>query len=199
MIYGTKYWNSSSTYYTQDNNSIEALLKMSGVKGWLESCGPTSAANILDSMGKDVTISLPGGNNLVQIEDVISLFFDDPHNASQFSIIDPSFTFGTYPANESSKFYPYVIKTLFNVDVHRFEGIDYDFIISQIKQGNGVQISLKNPVHFNGVVAYDDVTDELIVRDPWAGRFQSGSGYNIRYTRAYFNQNINTTVLVYLN
>lgn len=208
MIIGLKKWDDANTYYKQDNNSTEQLLKKDGkrdsekiikicnqnnigkkvqeeiiksIKGFLETCGPTAAINILAARGNNVKIPGPGIYE-IQPEDYLTAYFNDPRNYDKLKNIrdlNNDYYFG----NEIPQFYPLAISECFNVETRFDWGVDYNTLKMYLSSNVGVMLCLKNPGHFIAVVAMNDETNEIIYRDPWPGnywpyKYKGTSGFN---------------------
>lgn len=176
------------TYYSQSNNVVEAILKKSNVKGWLESCGPTSATMLVDAIGKAVRVLTPGGWS-PQPEDALFLWFNDPRNAAeQREILGSWYNAETSFGNEINELYPAAIQHVFGVRCKRvFGALDYADIKAAIDHNVGVMLCLVNPGHFIAVVGYDDSTDSVFYNDPWPGNYWPAAlkgqpGHNRRIT-----------------
>lgn len=191
MIKGAKLWSDRKTYSIQTNNSVENLLrKWSGKdRGYLETCGPTSAINVLESMGKPVAI-MSTALAFIQPEDFLTIWMNDPKNAPGIKLV------GDRPVNEYPQAYPNAISKVFGQSCRYLENQTFDWIASMVSGGVGSMICLKDPGHFLAVVAYDDETKELIYRDPWPGR-TGGDGFNLRMGKKEFEANVKPYVLVF--
>ena len=188
MIYGTKYWNDRNTFHIQDNNVFEESFRKKGIARYLESCGPTSAVNAIASMrGPEFFDSIKIGGYSPQPEDLLMLFFNDPSNYGKFREIRKEVEPSAYLNNEIPQFYPFAVRTLFDIDCEFKWEHDFDKIVGYLKAGRAVMLC--EPGHYVCVVAYDDNLDELIYNDPWSGHY-SGGEFNIRYTRKYFEEKI---------
>ena len=190
MIYGIKYYNDQSRYHIQSNNPLEEALRKKGVKNYLESCGPTTAVNILDGMGYDITIKCPGVYQ-PQSEEVLTDCFNDPINAAEFAKIRPGVS--SYLYNEIPQFYPYAVQMVFGQRCVFDYWAGVNELINHLKEGRGLQIC--QPGHFVAAVAYDDSTNEFIINDPWPEHCPGGKGFNIRVPVQ--NLNIASWYIVY--
>lgn len=191
MISGVKFWNARNTFSVQTNNSVENLLRRWSGKdrGYLETCGPTSAVNVLDAMGVPTTImSLTYAK--IQPEDFLTLWMNDPANLGDEKVPDDR------PTNEYAPAYPTAIKKVFGCNVVYLENQGFDKVAAMVAAGRGAMICLVNPGHFLGVVAYDDATKELIYRDPWPNRTGT-DGFNLRMGQKEFESNVKPYVLVF--
>lgn len=190
MISGCKLWADRRTFSVQTNNSIENLLRRWSGKdrGFLETCGPTSAVNVLDALGVPTAITSPKFAS-VQPEDFLTLWMNDPANR-------PSNIPDERPTNEYATAYPNAIGKVFGATVLYLEGQSFDQISAMVESGRGCMVCLVNPGHFLAVVAFDDATKELIYRDPWPNRTQT-DGFNLRMGKAEFESNVKPYVLVF--
>lgn len=191
MIKGTKYWNERKTFSVQTNNAVENLLRTwSGQdRGWLETCGPTSAINVLESMGKPVAIVSPCMES-VQPEDFLTIWMNDPKNKPNIPLP------GDRPVNEYAKAYPNAITKVFGQPCRYLEGQSFEWVSSMVSGGVGGMICLINPGHFLAVVAFDNETNELIYRDPWPNRTGT-DGFNLRMSSGEFKANVKPYVVVF--
>jgi peptidase C39-like protein len=170
MIYGCKYWNDRGKFFIQTNNPTEEILKKSGIKNYLESCGPTSAVNCLSAMGRNVDIDTPGGYR-PQPEEILTDFFNDPRNYKQLQKERSGIKPGDYLGNEIAQYYPLAVKSVFGIRC-RFTYANFNNIAEYLKDGFACQICFKNPGHFVAAVAFDDEKKEIIFNDPM-GKFNS--------------------------
>lgn len=190
MIKGTKRWDDRKTFSVQTNNAVENLLRRWSGKdrGFLETCGPTSAINVLESMGWPVAIMSPALAT-VQPEDFLTIWMNDPRNS-------PGIPLGEAPVNEYPVAYPNAISKVFGHPCRYLEGQSFDWLATMVSGGTGAMICLKNPGHFLAVVAYDDHAQELIYRDPWPSRTGT-DGFNLRMSRGEFAANVKPYVIVF--
>lgn len=190
MIKGCKFWNARNTFSVQTNNSVEALLRRWSGKdrGYLETCGPTSAINVLDSMGVPTQImSLTFAT--IQPEDFLTLWMNDPKNR-------PSNVSDERPTNEYAQAYPNAISKVFGATARYLEGKGLDWIADMVSKGVGAMVCLKDPGHFIALVAFDDTTKELIYRDPWPNRTGT-DGFNLRMGKKEFESNVKDYAVVF--
>jgi hypothetical protein len=202
MIRGTKKFDDRSTFSIQTNNATETLLSKVLPKdsrgipvGWLESCGPTSAINVIDSMGLDTKIKTPGGWS-PQPEDVLFDWFSDQRNYPVMKLarsdIDPKDFLG----NEVPQYYPDAVLAVFGVKAKYHESVGFTTISALVSGGEGAMICLKSPGHYLAVVAYDEATKELIYRDSWPGR-TGKDGFNLRMNADEYNANTKKFAIVF--
>jgi len=191
VISGCKLWADRKTFSVQTNNSVEALLRRWSGKnrGFLETCGPTSAVNVLDALGVPTAITSPKFAS-VQPEDFLTLWMNDPANLPGLKVPDDR------PTNEYAYAYPNAIGKVFGASALYLEGQGFDQIAAMVTSGRGAMICLVNPGHFLAVVAYDDQTKELIYRDPWPNRTQT-DGFNLRMGRSEFESNVKPYAVVF--
>lgn len=191
MIKGCKFWDDRKTFSVQTNNSIEAILRAwSGRdRGFLETCGPTSAINVLEAMGKPTTISSLMMAT-IQPEDFLTIWMNDPKNHPGLGI--PAVAM----VNEYATAYPNAVSKVFGVNARYLDGQSFDWIASMVSGGIGCMICLKSPGHFLAVVAYDDESKELIYRDPWPNRTGT-DGFNLRMGKPEFESNVKPYVVVF--
>lgn len=188
------YGASQDAYYTQTNNSIEAMLKKVGnpAESWLETCGPTSAVTIVHAVLGNADIITPGGWR-PQAEDVLTLFLNDPRNANAFRRIRKELNPEIWMGNRIPQYYGLAIPSLFGLPCRFSYGITYDGVKDCIDRAVGVMVCLKKPGHYVAVVGYND--QGLIFNDPWPGNrwpsSQAGKpGFHRIMTRAEFDSNV---------
>jgi hypothetical protein len=184
MIVGLLRWNDPDTYYSQENNPTEQVLKK------LESCGPTSATMICAATGAHVDIITPGGYK-PQSEEVLCDYMNDRRNYDKLRAARPDLVPGTYLGNEIPQYYTVSVPEVFGVGAQYREGISLDGILLALKDNRGTMVCLKSPGHFLAVVAFDDATGELIYNDPWAGdpwpmNLKGTPGFNRRMSAQEF-------------
>lgn len=188
MIKGTKYWDKD--FFSQTNNPTEEMLRKTLKErgGHLESCGPTSAVNIIQSLGYDVDITCPGDYK-PQPEEVLTDFMNDKRNYAEFARIRSNLDPGQLPGNRVPQYYPYSVMQVFRAKAEMIYNHDWDYLTGLLADGNGLQFCQKNPGHYIAAQAYDDETDEIIYDDPWKGPMK-------RMSKADFD-NIQSYVIVY--
>jgi hypothetical protein len=189
MILGAKLWDDKSTYYSQLNNPLETFLKKLGVKGWLETCGPTAAINCLAALGYDLTIKYPGGWE-PQPESVLEDWLNDPRNYPEMKLARPNLDPSTYPGNRIPQYYPIAVMRVFGKHGQYIEGLPFEIVCRKLEEGCTVQLCLIEPGHFIGAVAYDKDTNEIIYRDPW-------KGFNLRMGSDMFINNTKKFCIIY--
>jgi hypothetical protein len=195
MIYGTKFWNDIDCFHIQDNNTYEETFRKKGVQYYLETCGSTSAINCISSMkGDDFFDNIRVGDFYPQPEDILTAYFNTKTNYNLFKQIRADIDYTSMMVNEVPQIYPIAIKTLFGIDCEFKWEKDWNKLIEYLK--NGMSIQVCEPGHYTGVVAYDGNTNELIYNDPWNGH-HSGGGFNLRYSKDYYDQSINNFIIVY--
>lgn len=191
MVKGCKKWNDRATFSVQTNNSVEAMLRAWSGKdtGYLETCGPTSAINVLEAMGRPTEILSPALAS-VQPEDFLTLWMNDPKNHPGLGIPKVAMI------NEWPAAYPNALSRVFGISAKFLEGQSFEWVASMVFGGTGCMICLKNPGHYLAVVAYDNEANELIYRDPWPNRTKT-DGYNLRMSQAEFEGNVKPYVIVF--
>lgn len=200
MIYGTPLWDQRKTFSVQTNNSVEAilrkaLLRVGKDRGFLETCGPTSAINILDAMGKPTAWYSPTMAS-IQPEDALTLWLNNPANTAALQGIRKDIDPDDYLSNEIPQYYPHAIGACFGVQARYVEGKNFEWVADMVRNRCGVMICLKSPGHYLAVVAYDDVSKELIYRDPWPGRTGT-DGFNLRMGANEFVTNTKNFCVVF--
>ena len=202
MTKGTTHWEDRNTFSVQTNNAIETILSKKLPKdsrdipiGWLEDCGPTAAINVLESMGKVVSVRTFGGW-FPQSEDVLALWFSDPRNYKEQRTARPGLNPVDVLGNEVPQYYPAAIRSVFGETAMYVEGQSFDWIASMVYSGVGFMICLKDPGHYLAVVAYDNVANQLIYRDPWPGRTGT-DGFNLRMGIEEFKKNVKSFCIIF--
>ena len=188
---GTKLWDDRSTHRVQTDNSVEAILRKSGVASWLEDCGPTSATVACAVTGHDVTARLPGGST-IQGEDALSVWMNDPANADALHAACPDLDPADYMDNEIIQFYPSAIAAAFGAQAEVKVGVNFDTVVAALAEGSAVMIHLVKPRHYLCVVAYDG--ENLIYRDPWPARTGT-DGFNLKMGRDEFASNAQDSIV----
>lgn len=181
MIVGLKNWDDINTYYIQNNNPQEELLRKTNESDYLEFCGATAIVSVLHARGDDVTITCPGPFK-PQPESVLGNFFHDPRNYKLLKDIRPSIDTKKYMNNRVPQFFPIAIRRVFDVAAF-FEWENLNGIEGLMEQNIGIICCMKNPGHYIGVVAYNTVTQEVCYNDPWKGNYypkqlKEKSGFN---------------------
>jgi len=191
MIKGCKYWYERKTFSIQTNNGVEAILRnwSKRTSGYLETCGPTAAINILDAMGVPTGVHSPALAS-IQPEDFLTIWMNDPKNHPGLGI--PTDTM----VNEWAQAYPNAIKTVFGVPCRFLERQSFEWVSAMVSSGVGVMLCLKDPGHYVAAVAFDSVAAELIYRDPWPGRTKT-DGYNIQMGGKEFDENTKPLCVVF--
>jgi len=196
MITGAKLWNDRSTYFRQDNNPTETMLKKMGGK-WLETCGPTAAANCLAALGYDLTITCPGGW-VPQPEEILEDFLNDPRNYPDMRAVRSNLDPASIPGNRVPQYYPLAVSRVFKALGNYVESHSFDALVDHLSKGMAVQLCLMTPGHYIAAVAYDDETHEVLYRDPWPERFADGNGFNRRMSATEFQANTKSFAIIYL-
>ncbi|MFA5335689.1 MAG: hypothetical protein WC324_02090 [Candidatus Omnitrophota bacterium] len=195
VIVGAKYWNDRSRYYVQTNNPTEEMLRKEDGKGFLESCGGSSSANCIASLGFDVEIKCPGGF-VLQADEVAVDFFNDPRNYEKLRRLRPGIDPSAIQGNRIPQYYPLMAKEVFGVKAEYFESLTWNKLEQWLALGSAVQICLKEPGHFLAVVAKDLVTDEIVFHDSWPARV-GGDGFSKRMGKSEFDTNVKNFCIVY--
>jgi hypothetical protein len=194
-----KFAGDRSRYYSQENNAVEAFLKVlkktEGLGHWTESCGPTSAVMIMDQMGflEDWKVKIN-----VQLEDYLWAALNDPRNVQEFQKTRVDIVpLETFPGNRIPQYYPVAVKIAFGVNSVYYSSLKWVDVIECVKKGQGVQIRLIDPGHFVAVTDYDEVKSELIFCDPFPNRFPDGNGFRRHMTKDEFEKNTRKDGIVY--
>jgi hypothetical protein len=190
----TQRWNDRATHRIQTDNSIEAMLRKSGVASWLETCGPTAATIACEVTGHDVTVRLPGGAT-IQGEDALTAWMNDPANVAALKAARPGIDPLSYMDNEIIQYYPVALKTCFGADAMVKFGQTFDDVAAAVREGAAVMIHLVKPAHYLCVVAVDEAGPSLIYRDPWPARTGT-DGWNLKLGREAYPATIQDSVVV---
>ena len=177
--------------YDQTNNAIEQILrkyknrKVVSPHDYLESCGTESVQVIRESMGKNMETGYP-----VQPADILLLAFNDPANyraMRRVFNVDPD----RYLGNEIPEWYQAIVPLVFPDTRVQFENpITWKQVTEFVSGGHGVQLLLKNPGHFIGVILYDEEKDILHFNDTW--KYRAGlknGGFLETLTKEEFEKN----------
>jgi hypothetical protein len=185
-------------YFTQENNSIEHILKCRLPAGtsWLETCGPTASLNCQASLGRDVRIRTPGGYS-PQSEDVLAAWFNDPSNFASMRKEWPALDPAKLPGNEVAQWYPLAVREVFGNRCEFVGELGFEAAAGLIREGRAIQACLRKPGHFIALVAYDEDRLEFIIKDGWAGRWPDGDGFCKRLARSEYETNLKPLSLVY--
>lgn len=187
-------WDDRATHRVQTNNSVEAILRKSGVASWLENCGPTSATVGCETTGHAVDVTLPGGAT-IQPEDALSIWMNDPENVSLLKAVDPSIDPTAYFDNELIGYYPLALQKVFGAIATVSWKTTWDQIIANLRRGAKVMIHLKKPRHYLCCVHFDEATQAIVYRDPWPGRTGT-DGYNLSMKQDEFLANVQDSIVI---
>jgi hypothetical protein len=191
MTKGVLKWDDRKTFSIQTNNAQENILKRWSGKdrGYLESCGPTAAVNLVEAMGFNVACHSPGGA-VIQPEDFLMVWMNTPENIAGL-IADGVL------GNEVAEFYPVAIPKVFGVPVLMMRKAQtFDWVGRQLQSGLGVMLCRNDPGHYIAAVAFDDIAAEIIYRDPWPGRTGT-DGFNLRMGRVEYQDKIKPLALIF--
>jgi len=210
MIKGTKFWNNREMYYSQNNNPTEEQLKKMlhelGAKHnfeykaatHFETCGPTAAVMGLASRGDIMPMEAPGGY-MLQPEEILADYFNDPKNYALFKKIIPDAWYDPteIPSNRCIALYPQAIKSVFGKNVKFVPSkLSFSTLRENLFAGCAVQLCLITPGHFIVAVAFDDITNMIIYNDPWDGR-EGVSGFNRKLSMTEYESNVKPLALIY--
>ncbi len=200
MIKGAVFWDDRERHFVQLNNPTEEILRKAVIekrKGFLETCGPTSALNCLAALGYFVTILTPGGYK-PQPEEVLTDFFNDPSNDREFERIRAGIQIANIPENRVPQYYPYAVRTVFEADAEFRWLKNWKEVTALLQAGAAIQLCLKVPGHYVAALAYDIEADELVYNDPWPDRAGlMNKGFNERMGKAEYEANVEGYVIVY--
>ena len=197
MIKGTECWKERSAYFSQSNNPTETFLKttLKDRAGWLVSCGPTVSVGCLAVMGKNVEIACPGVYK-PQPEEVLMDYFNDPRNKKTLNSI--RFVADAITKNRVPQYYPHAVYAVFGHRSNFRWGMSFMSIAAYVGKGCAVQVCLKVPDHYVGIIAYDDEKYELLYNDPWGERFpDKRGGWQRRMGQREFEDNVQNFFIVY--
>lgn len=184
MIIGAKYWNKD--FYSQKNNAFELQNKMKyGEKikvgnktiHYTETCGPSAAINCIAALGCDLSWCR------IQPEDELTCWM--------FTHIPELLKIRNVPQmlpNEVPQFYPYSVGELFNVKAEFKWFKNWEGFKNKIISGNTIEVCI--PGHYIACVAYDDITDEIIYHDSWAGKSK-------RFNEEYYARKVSRWIIEY--
>jgi hypothetical protein len=198
-IVGSAFWNDrSNSYFTQENNAIEHLLRrrLGADKSWLETCGPTASINCQASVGRAFGLVCPGGY-APQPEDALAIYLNDPRNFAAmrkaWSGIDPELV----PGNEVAQWYPLAVREVFGNSCEFVGNLPYAEAQAALARGKALQVCLRSPGHFVAIVAFDEEASEFIIKDSWGGRWPDGDGFCKRMSRSEYETNLKPVSLAY--
>ena len=197
MIHGAPFWNDKSkTYYSQENNAAEELLRKREENSWLETCGPTAAVSCLAALDYNLNIYCPGPYK-PQPENCLQDFFNDPRNYKELERIRRDTDPVSFLGNRIPQWYPFAVKEVFGALGQFLFTSGIEITISALKKGYAVQLCLISPGHFIAAVAYDDESSEIIFNDPWPAGV-GGDGFNRRMDSAEFDRNVKNYAIIYI-
>jgi len=210
MICGARYWNDRDNYYIQTNNPTEEILRKNLVKvnqlikeldddriiGFLESCGSTTAVNCLAVHGYYLDILCPGPYR-PQPEEVLNDWFNDPRNYKLLEKVRADIGPQDLPGNRVPQYYPPAMMDVFGVKCEFVWIATHHQLADRFKEGCSIQLCLKSPSHYVAGVAFDMATSEIILNDPWPGRFPDGNGFNRRMDINEFKRNVENFAIIY--
>ena len=110
-------------------------------------------------------------------------YLNDPRNFQKLQQARIDILPSHYMGNQIAQYYPIAVKEVFGINCEYFEGLSFKKIKESLKKNIGVMVCMKDPGHFVGIVAYDDIKEEIIYNDPWPnnpwpGYLQGSSGFN---------------------
>jgi hypothetical protein len=187
-------WNDRATHRVQTDNSVEAMLRKSGVSSWLETCGPTSATVAAEVTGHSVDVRLPGGG-ILQGEDALAVWMNDPKNVSILKAARPDIDPTAYMDNEIIQYYPKALEAVFGAHGAVQMVATWDDVVSAVRSGSAVMTHLTKPRHYLCVVNYDEAAQALIYRDPWPARTGT-DGFNLKMLKAEFRANVQPSIVI---
>lgn len=182
------------TYYRQENNPTEQILRKQGAENWLVSCGPTAAVSIVHATGREVDCLTPGGWK-PQPEEILTGYFNDPSNSEKLKSIrnlDPQNWLG----NTVPQWYEAAIYDVFGISARFYWGLVFHDLEICIHKNIGILACLKNPGHYVAIVGFDSDKKTVIYNDPWEGNFWPESlkgrpGFNRELPWNEFSNNLN--------
>lgn len=203
MILGAKYWNADRAlrFHVQTNNPTEEQLRKDELeegkapRGWLETCGPTSAVNGSDAVSDiQMSVTTPGGYS-PQPEEVLADYFNDPANYEKFDKVRGDLNETVVQGNRIPNLYPLALREVFGVRAEFYLTLTRADVIANILAGRAVMVCLKNPGHYIAAVAYDTDTDEIIYHDSWPARTNT-DGYALRMGATEYAANVQDCAVV---
>jgi len=156
-------------YLSQSDNAIEAIIRKTGSKSWLRSCGPTSSAMLVMAIGKPIECKSPAGEQ-IQPEDALFCYFNDPKNREILQAQRPEVNPDNFFGNQIPQFYPEAINRFFGARCSFSWGATFGQIILAINAGRGVMVQLTDPGHYIAIIGYSD-DGEIIYNDPWPDNY----------------------------
>jgi hypothetical protein len=126
-------------------------------------------------------------------EDVMWLAMNSPHLYPELKPYRKDVDFNSYVLNRIPQLYPPIVKKLWDFEADFKGGGAFDKIVTEINNGNKIQLCLKNPGHYIGAYDYDHNTNELVCHDP---NHKFGERYT-RISEKVFNQNIHMWYVIY--
>lgn len=197
--YMLSFWEDRETFYTQENNPTETLLGKILGRVYLESCGPTAAANLVQSIFKalKVIVALGKRRNIydIPLDEVIMDYFNNPGNFEKFNKIREYKGFKKIPFNEIPQYYPVMFRELFGLESQFKWNVTFDKVVDLLSAKYGVMICFKKPGHFVGVGKVYPETREIEYRDSWKGnyfpkRLKGTSGFNRKVKWSEIEKNL---------
>lgn len=185
MIHGNENWNKN--FYSQKNNAFEIQNKMKyGVSvkingkivHYSETCGPSAAVNCMAALGYNFDW-VP-----IQPEDLLTCWmFTNQKELLKIRNVPQMIP------NEVPQFYPYSVEKLFGVKTEFKWFKNWEGFKKIIKDKHTIEVCL--PGHYIACVAYDDVADEVIYHDSYAGP-------NRRFNKKYYNDKVSQWIIEYI-
>jgi len=196
MIKGARLWADRDTYYSQQNNPTEELLRKRVEQSRLESCGPTASVNCLAVLGYDLRVLCPGPYR-PQPEEILMDWFQDPRNYERLAATRQDINPLQTPGNRVAQYYPPAVADVFSAHAD-FAWINrFALLAEYLCKGYALQICLRNPGHYIAAVAYDEETEEVIYRDPWPDRLPDHNGFNRRLGVDEYIRNVKGYAIIY--
>lgn len=182
--------------YSQTNNPEEELLRKVGVRGYLETCGPSAMCSCLSAVGYELEVEMPGGYKH-QPESLLTSFLNDPNNYKQFKEIRPNLDPKTIPGNRVPQYYPFAVWKLWGAMATFDWGGTWKNVVDLASQRNSaVMVCLKDPGHYIAVIDYDKKNEVLIYNDSWAGRKElKNGGYSETMDKVEFDLNVQSYIV----
>jgi len=197
--YMLPFWEDKDTFYTQENNPTETLLGKILGKGYLESCGPTAAANLVQSINKQIRVIVALDEQLnsyeIPLDEVIMDYFNNPGNFKRFNQVRKYREFKKIPFNEIPQYYPLMFEELFRLRSEFKWGVTFDKVKSILSNKYGVILCFKKPGHYIAVGKVYSESEEIEYRDSWKGnyfpkRLKGTSGFNRRVKWSEIEKNL---------
>lgn len=176
MIKGIKNHLDTSIRYDQTQGAWENFLKelmMEFINEgklspedavYLFTCGMSAFSTEMEGLGylkPSMYFTFPGKAH-------VKVQMDDAHMAIPMT---PKYEiFKNKPDNYFLDTYVYLAELLYDCPAYRLDNMSFSNAADLLSMGEGIQVCLKNPLHWIAPVDYDNEADEIRFHDSWAGR-----------------------------